>query len=246
MKRKGLTAAVCAAAGVAAAALLLMGHGGILPARLTFGETADAPDEEYPQSGDMPALDTSSWELKLVNEDNVLSQSFEPETEEIENGQSFDSRAADKLRALLSAAREAGFDPELVCGYRPYSSQAYVFFEKVSDIEQKSAVTEQQAKALARRSEDYPGTSEHQLGLAADIVERGSGDDSAESAENDALIVWLAENCVEFGFVQRYPADKESVTGKNEPWHFRYVGEEAARFMKESNLSLEQLLALYK
>lgn len=245
MKRRVLTTviAACLVLGVAAGLFIQSKyHGKILPA---MAQTSEQPDETRPQHGDLPELDTSSWELKLVNDDNVLSQNFEPEVVEIENGQTFDSRAADKLREMLSEARAAGYEPNLVCGYRPFASQAYVFFEKVSSIEDGGTATEEQAKALARRYTDYPGTSEHQLGLAVDIIGREGTKLDAQDAESDELVAWLAENCAQFGFVQRYPESKESVTGKDEPWHFRYVGVEAAEYMTEHDLSLEQLLALY-
>ena len=63
---------------------------------------------------------------------------------------------------------------------------------------------------------------------------------------NARFLTWLADNCADYGFVIRYPSDKVSITGRNEPWHVRYVGDAAARFMTEHNLCLEEFVALYQ
>lgn len=63
---------------------------------------------------------------------------------------------------------------------------------------------------------------------------------------NARFLSWLADNCADYGFVIRYPSDKVSITGRNEPWHVRYVGETAAKFMTEHNLCLEEFVALYQ
>lgn len=88
----------------------------------------------------------------------------------------------------------------------------------------------------------YPGTSEHQLGLAADIVARSYqllDDQQAQTAEAR----WLKEHCAEYGFILRYPTDKTSLTGVIfEPWHYRYVGEEAAREIMGQGICLEEYL----
>ena len=63
---------------------------------------------------------------------------------------------------------------------------------------------------------------------------------------NARFLTWLADNCADYGFVIRYPSDKVSITGRNEPWHVRYVGETAAKFMTEHNLCLEEFAALYQ
>jgi LAS superfamily LD-carboxypeptidase LdcB len=91
-----------------------------------------------------------------------------------------------------------------------------------------------------------PGTSEHQTGLCCDIADQFySVKDS--SLEDTALFKWMNEHCAEYGFILRYPKDKEDVTGIiYEPWHFRYVGVEAAQYMKENNLCLEEFVLLYQ
>ena len=99
-------------------------------------------------------------------------------------------------------------------------------------------------KEAKKKAEEYvaiPGTSEHQLGLSVDI----NADTS--KCSSDAVYQWLDENAYKYGFVKRYPEDKTDITSiNNEPWHYRYVGKDAARTMKQENLCLEEYLIKYK
>ena len=91
----------------------------------------------------------------------------------------------------------------------------------------------------------YPGTSEHNLGLAVDIVARDY-QILDEKQEQTAEQQWLMENCCKYGFILRYPTDKTEETGIiYEPWHYRYVGQTAAKEMYRKNLCLEEYLAQY-
>lgn len=88
---------------------------------------------------------------------------------------------------------------------------------------------------------EIPGTSEHQLGLSVDI----NADTS--KCSSDAVYAWLAENAYKYGFIKRYPSEKVEITGiNNEPWHYRYVGTEAAAQMQESGLCLEEYIEQLK
>ncbi|MBR2000907.1 MAG: M15 family metallopeptidase, partial [Firmicutes bacterium] len=101
-----------------------------------------------------------------------------------------------------------------------------------------------QADAEAKTATEIiePGASEHKLGFAVDQVAKyykHLEDDQAETAENK----WLLTNCTEYGFILRYPQGKQDITGiKYEPWHFRYVGEAAAREIMEQGICLEEYL----
>lgn len=91
-----------------------------------------------------------------------------------------------------------------------------------------------------------PGTSEHQTGLACDITDQYY-ELKNSSLEDTALYRWMSKHCQDYGFIVRYPKDKEDVTGIiYEPWHFRYVGKEAAGYIMEHDLCLEEFLDLYK
>ena len=98
---------------------------------------------------------------------------------------------------------------------------------------------------LARSLVAYPGTSEHQLGLCADIMDSKDTAMTAEEVAELPVLVWLQQHCVDYGFIYRYPKEKQDITGWYEPWHFRYVGEEAARYKTDHLLCLEEFIDLY-
>lgn len=102
--------------------------------------------------------------------------------------------------------------------------------------------TQEKQRELYQENQDgtaaLPGCSEHQTGLAFDVTAYRDG-----GFETTAQFRWLVENCWDYGFILRYPEDKEDVTGfRYEPWHYRYVGEEAARAMRDANCTLEEYL----
>ena len=137
-----------------------------------------------------------------------------------------------------AAARAEGLSVCLSSTYRSYSEQSYLFTRKVGQCGGD--------EAAAARIVTRPGTSEHQLGLCADITDKFY-EVKTRDLEKTALFQWMYAHCQEYGFILRYPADKESVTGvMYEPWHFRYVGKEAAAYIMENNLCLEEFLDLYK
>ncbi len=193
----------------------------------------------------LPGVSPSDWNLKLVNNNYVLSSSFAPNVTEIGDGQYFDTRAADALKSMIAAAQEAGHSVVVRNAYRPYSTQAYIFFGKASQIQWGTDMEMIEAEELARKVVAYPGTSEHQLGLAADLMEDADTPMTAENALGLPLLKWLGDHCAEFGFILRYPADKQELTGWFEPWHFRYVGEECAQYIMENDLCLEEFIALF-
>ena len=180
-------------------------------------------------------MDITSWEFKVANLDNNIGD-YTPELVVVENGQSFDARAADALAEFIAAAREQGLSVYLSSTYRDYATQTYLYNRKVS----------QYGEEIAKTIVAPPGTSEHQLGLAADITDKYY-EFKDESLENTELFQWMSANCAQYGFIVRYPKDKEDVTGiMYEPWHFRYVGVEAAEYIMENGLCLEEFVALYE
>ena len=127
---------------------------------------------------------------------------------------------------------------------RPYLTQEQQYEDQVSENMRKGD-TRDEAETAAARVAAPPGTSDHQTGLGADIVDQYYSSLSVDTV-NVRFLTWLADNCADYGFVIRYPSDKVSITGRNEPWHVRYVGDAAARFMTEHNLCLEEFVALYQ
>ena len=194
---------------------------------------------------DKPNIDISSWEYTLVNKDNPLPADFAPELTAIENGQYFDSRAADALNEFAAAAKAEGLSVYITSSYRNYATQESPFNNKVNQYISSEGSVEA-ATEKAKTIVAYPGTSEHQLGLACDIVDKYYQYKN-ESLESTELSIWMAAHSAEYGFILRYPKNKTDITGVMfEPWHFRYVGKEAAAYITEKGLTLEEFAVLYK
>lgn len=209
--------------------------------------TTAAPETSAPPASDTDPLPEpereADWRLTLVNEDNPLSEDFEPETAEADGGYLFDIRAVEPLRALLQAGREAGLDLVVTSGWRSWAYQEQLFEDKVARVMAETGLERAEAEEIAADEVARPGTSEHQLGLAVDIISNAHPDLDEGWAETEEA-VWLKEHCAEYGFILRYPPDKSDITGIVwEPWHFRYVGEEAAVYIMENDLCLEEYLA---
>lgn len=182
-----------------------------------------------------PDIDIDSWEYILGNAWNSLGE-YAPEIEYLEE-QGFDPRVIEPMRAFVEDARAQGLSVYLSSGYRSYSEQKTLFENKVAQVGSYEA---------AARIVLPPGTSEHQTGLTCDITDRYYPLKD-ESLENTAMFQYMRGSCQEYGFIVRYPKDKEDVTGvMYEPWHFRYVGTEAAAYMTENNLCFEEFVSLYR
>jgi D-alanyl-D-alanine carboxypeptidase len=183
------------------------------------------------------------WNLKLVNRYNMLDADFEPYLSSVGGGHYFDARAAESLEAMMAAAREEGLSPIVTSSYRSISRQR-VLFENQYNRRRNDGYDHEQAVDLARRVVAYPGESEHNLGLAVDIVADHHRNLDAAFGQTPEGI-WLAQNSWRYGFVLRYPDDMMDITHIiYEPWHFRYVGANHAAAMFERNLVLEEYIAL--
>lgn len=207
-------------------------------------ELASAPENKGLDPAGLAALLAGSeWDLILINRDNPLPDGFTiPEFTELESGYRIDSRVTPALERFLAAAREAGYRPLVCSAYRSWDKQSELFERRVRSYARsgrsRAAAEEAAAFWVAR-----PGTSEHQAGLAVDII------DSAyqvlnRSQEDRPVQKWLMEHCAEYGFILRYPTDKSGLTGVGyEPWHYRYVGEEAAQEIMARGICLEEYLS---
>ena len=205
--------------------------------------TAEPAPTETPALPPHPDVDIGSWELRLVRSDALLPSDYEPpELMEIEDGQLFDLRASTYLQKMISDAREAGYTVYLCSGYRSYDTQYYLYWNHVDEYVEQG-MTREEAEAATRVAVNYPGGSEHQLGLAADILEY-QGQDMEPYIGGSGLMAWLEEHCADYGFIVRYPEDKTDITGvEYEPWHLRFVGVSAAYIM-ENGLCLEEYVTL--
>ena len=177
--------------------------------------------------------------LTLVNFENTIPKDWKVDLVQLNNGQSVDRRIYDDLIALLQAAKSEGLNPLICSSYRTNEKQEQLYQNKVSEyLSQGYSKVEASDKAafwVAR-----PGTSEHQLGLAVDIVST-KNQRLDRSQENTVEQQWLIQNSWKYGFVLRYPTNKNSITGVGyEPWHYRYVGKEHAKKINELGVCLEE------
>jgi D-alanyl-D-alanine carboxypeptidase len=142
---------------------------------------------------------------------------------------------------MLAQAKQDGISLVICSAYRPESRQEELFQSKTQEYI-AAGRSEEEAIAVAATIVAKPGTSEHQTGLAIDIVTETYTNLDDGYAETPAA-QWLAERAWEFGFALRYPKDKTEITKIIfEPWHYRYVGEENARIMKERGFCLEEYI----
>ncbi|SES10598.1 M15 family metallopeptidase [Salisediminibacterium halotolerans] len=179
----------------------------------------------------------------LVNDDHVLPDSYTPDDLTVPDVRfSFDEEldrrlmreeAAEALEQLFRAADAAEQELFAVSGYRSYERQEQLF----------TAAVNEHGEETARETSAAPGSSEHQTGLAMDVSSRSNdlllNTDFADTDEGQ----WVEEHAHEHGFVIRYPEGEEDLTGITfEPWHLRYVGEDAAEELDNSGLTLEELI----
>ena len=185
-----------------------------------------------------------AWRLILVNSTHLLDEDYAVERTKVGNGQYVDSRIDPELEALLAAAKEAGVEISIISAYRSYDRQVNLYKNKIKRLE-RQGYSKAEATGEAGTVVAIPGMSEHATGLALDLASK-SYPVLEEEQENTDAYQWLIQHCMEYGFILRYPKDKEEITGIiYEPWHFRYVGEEHARIIMEQGLCLEEYLEQY-
>ena len=182
------------------------------------------------------------WKLVLVNKWNELEAGYDPDLKEVSSGHRVDARIVDSLRNMIRGAKQAGYAIYILSSYRDMEKQIDLYDDEVDkwiwNGYSKEAAEEKAGTVVA-----FPGTSEHHLGLAVDLVssEHIRLDQDAEKTKG---YQWLVKHCHEYGFILRYPNNKSDITGIiYEPWHFRYVGEEAATEIMEKGITLEEYLS---
>ena len=183
------------------------------------------------------ASEDNGWNLILVNRNSYIPDDYKVELTELSNGEKVDSRIYPELQEMFNDARAQGYGLFVREGYRTQEEQQQLLDEKIEAYENEGK-SKSEAKKLAEQWVAIPGTSEHQLGIAVDI-----NADTTKSSSDD-VYSWLAENAHKYGFIKRYPSDKTDITGViNEPWHYRYVGKEAAKEITSRGLTLEEYVS---
>lgn len=212
--------------------------------------SASAP----PASSGEPAADPNApadpalWRLILTNTTNPLPEGYAPELASVgsnsRNGEQFmDARVKEPLEQMFAAAKADGIELVARSAYRSTQEQTTLFNSMKQDYINQG-MSEEEAFAATKQWRNEPGTSEHETGLAVDIV--GAADINAalvESLEERDWAVWLREHAPEYGFILRYMKDKTDITGTSfEPWHYRYVGVEDAQKITAQGVCLEEYL----
>lgn len=213
-------------------------------------ETEDGQEAEGGQAAQTPeaeegyVFDSSDWRLVLVNKQHPIPEDYSFNLKTISGSMLCDERVIADLLAMMQAAKADGVNLELRSPYRSDGRQEWLFNRKIK-LYMGQGLSYMEAYKESSQTVMVPGSSEHQIGLAFDIVCDTYAELEEGFADTDAG-KWLAEHSCEYGFVLRYPLGKEYITSvEYEPWHFRYVGKEAACIMAEENICLEEFWDKY-
>lgn len=190
----------------------------------------------------------NEWYLKIVSAASPLEEGFDPPLSTINqaytaySNMQFDSRAIGALEDMIAAAAEDGVTLTVISSYRTLERQQELFDDKVRRVMlENPSLSREEAEDLAATEVTRPGTGEHHTGLAVDF------NLSEEEFEGTVQDVWLKSNAERFGFVNRYQADKQDITGIiPEAWHYRFVGAEHAKRINELNMCLEEYVDYLK
>ena len=211
----------------------------------TTAAATKAGEYEYAYAGFHPSVATVSeenWNLLLVNQDYILPEGYTVKTAKISDGtQSLDYRVVPYYNKMVAAAKADGISLIAVSGYRSLDRQRNNFTRKINYY-QGLGYSKAEATRLAAKIVLMPGTSEHNAGLAMDFGTNGNTTLDENFGKTEAY-KWLSEHAADYGFILRYAADTTSITKVTyEPWHWRYVGEKAAKEIKAKGVTLEEYL----
>lgn len=194
-------------------------------------ETKEEAEEHLPED----------WNLILVNKTHPIPEDYQVELKSIGSGHQIDARAYDDFKAMIQASKKGGVTIYVSSSYRDMNKQI-TLYEKKTDSYLQQGYSLEDALSKAGQVVAVPGTSEHHLGLAIDVVS-SEYRKLDEKQENTKGFQWMKEHSWEYGFILRYPNGSTDITGIiYEPWHFRYVGLEAAKEIYERDITLEEYL----
>ncbi len=183
--------------------------------------------------------ESEKWMLILVNKQHPIPSDYDPVLVDINGSARIRKEIAKPLADMFEAAAHNGVKLTVCSAYRSHEHQQELFDRKIRNYT-RSGMSYLDAFRIGSYSVIIPGTSEHELGMALDIVTPGYVNLNEGFAETEAGI-WLRDNAYKYGFILRYPKGKEYITGITfEPWHYRYVGKGAAGSIYKSGLTLEE------
>lgn len=222
------------------------GEADSLPASSQASASAQPTAEPSPTPVPGPAVTAEDWFAVLNGPGNPLPEDFDPQTDAIDGaGYYLDSRAVEDFFAMQQAAQEAGLQLKIISGFRSTQRQQQLYEQEVQAL-LSQGLDQAAAEEQAQRVEQKAYESDHNTGLAVDLVPQYRQTKDAATIVQTPEYQWLSEHAAEYGFVLRYPEDKQEITGVEfKPWHWRYVGRELASFLKEQNLTLEEYWQQY-
>lgn len=212
---------------------------------------SEDPTPSYPATGPN-GLDANFSQLLLVNAQNPLPEDYDYEGNLTEiptkyiNGmlKQIDKNVWPYMQAMIDAQRAAETDPKnwlyVRSPYRSYATQKMLFTQE-TDKWLKTGLSSEEAEAKAATVVTRPGTSEHNTGFSADF------NIAEDSFESTPMFTWMQEHAADYGFVLRFPKDKQEITGITyESWHYRFVGINNAKEMNRLNMCLEEYVEYMK
>lgn len=189
-------------------------------------------------------FDKEDWQLVLINKQHTIPYDYEFTLGTIKGSMQCDERIISDLLLMLQAAGEQGVDLVICSPYRDINRQELLFERKIKNY-MGMGMSYMEAYKVSSQTVTVPGASEHQIGLALDIISNSYYKLDAGFGETEAG-KWLAQNSWEYGFILRYPEGKEHITGiEYEPWHFRYVGRDAAEVITKEQITMEEFWDKY-
>ncbi len=206
-------------------------------------EVEGVKDEDTDTAIDISDFDSDDWRIMLINKQHPIPEDYEVTLATIKGSMKCDERIIPELQQMMKDAKKDGVTLVIRSPYRDYERQIYLFNRKVKGY-MKKKMSYLEAYRTTAQAVTVPGASEHQAGLALDITS-DTYTTLTEGFADTPAGKWLAEHSYEYGFLLRYPDGKEDITGITfEPWHFRYVGKTAAKYMYDNELTLEEFTAL--
>lgn len=191
------------------------------------GHAAIGPNEI---DGQLHHFSPKGIEVILVNALHPIPDYYTMDIKNVVGYHDVDARCYDALVRMLADCEAAGIKYTFNSAYRTIKEQTEILEIRTQEHMEEFDLTFEEARKMALDTVALPGTSEHNMGLAVDLLGKEA-------------IAWFQEHCWDYGFILRYTAEKEPITGiTDEPWHFRYVGKDVALDMKDSGLCLEEYL----
>lgn len=209
---------------------------------LASTQSSGSSEDHSTEGAEEKVFSRDDWKLVLINKEHSIPDDYTfplGNINTMKGSMHCDERIIDDLLAMLQAACEDDITLAICSPYRDLEYQEMLFNRKIKRY-MNMGMSYIEAYQLSSRAVTVPGASEHQIGLALDIVTDSYKELDEGFGETPAGI-WLAENSYKYGFILRYPKGKEYITGiEYEPWHFRYVGIDAATVITEQGITLEE------